>query len=295
MVYDHAGVTRVAQDTRHLRSLAVWEQRASGDKSLPDAVRKALKTPAEKRQAQQQQAIVDHYIEHVLADTRQTFEPLHGKLARARAELNKTRQAVPFQLVSVEMNEPRPAFLLQRGEFDKPGDPVERQVPAFLPPLPSEAPRNRLGLAQWTVSDEHPLTARVTVNRYWAQLFGGGIVETIGDFGQLGRFPSHPQMLDWLALEFVESGWDTKHILKTMIMSATYRQSSANDGRHQAPRPGQPPAVAGTSVPHAGRRDPRLGAADRGTAEPEDRRPAGVSRSSRTSTTKARRAAGAGI
>lgn len=230
--YDHAGVTHIEPDTRPLRSLAIWEQKAAKDKAVPDAVRKAIAVKAEKRNDAQQKTIRDYYVEHVFADTREFFEPIHKRLDVLGKDLDKTKAEVPFQLVSLEMSEPRPAFLLVRGAFNKPADPVERNVPDFLPDLPEDAPRNRLGLAQWLVDDEHPLTARVTVNRYWAQLFGRGIVETIGDFGQLGRFPTHPALLDWLATEFVESGWDTKHIMKLMVMSAAYRQSSANDHRH---------------------------------------------------------------
>jgi hypothetical protein len=96
----------------------------------------------------------------------------------------------------------------------------------MLPPLPETAPNNRLGLARWLVDPRHPLTARVTVNRFWQMFFGTGLVKTAEDFGSQGEWPIHPDLLDWLAVEFVESGWDVKHILKTMVMSATYRQSS---------------------------------------------------------------------
>ncbi len=233
--YDHAGVTHITPDARHLRSLAVWEKKAANDKVVPDAVRKAIKVPTPKRSAEQQQTLRDYYLEHVYAETQKTFKPLHNQLKKAEAEIKKTRESVPFQLVSVEMSEsPRPAFLLVRGEFDKQGEQVIRETPAFLHGFPKKAPRNRLGLAKWVVDPQNPLTARVTVNRYWAQLFGHGLVETIGDFGHLGQFPSHPKLLDWLAVEFVESGWDTKHLIKQMVMSATYRQSSVNDHRHDA-------------------------------------------------------------
>ncbi len=222
--YDNAGVTRIEPDTRYLRSLAVWEEKARNDKAVPDAVRKAIAVKPDKRNDGQTKTIRDYYVEHVFGETREFFDPIHKRLDVVRKDLTKTKDQVPFQLVSVELPEPRQAFLLVRGAFDQPGEKVERDVPDFLPQLPEDAPRNRLGLAKWLVSNEHPLTARVTVNRYWAQLFGRGIVETIGDFGQLGRFPTHPKLLDWLAVEFVESGWDTKHIMKLMVMSAAYRQ-----------------------------------------------------------------------
>jgi hypothetical protein len=230
--YDHAGVTRIEPDTRHLESLAAWEKKAAGDKAVPDNVRNIIKVPADKRNDAQSKTLRDYYVEHVFAETRDVFDPLHAQVKTAQAEIKKTQEQVPFQLVSVELNEPRPAHMLIRGEFNKPGDKVEREVPEVFPGLPEDAPRNRLGLAQWLVTGDHPLTARVAVNRYWAQLFGGGIVETIGDFGTIGRFPTHPRLIDWLAVEFVESGWDTKHIMKLMVMSATYRQSSVNDHRY---------------------------------------------------------------
>jgi hypothetical protein len=117
--------------------------------------------------------------------------------------------------------------VLQRGQYDRPGERVTFGTPAALPPLPDEAPSNRLGLARWLVSRENPLTARVTVNRFWRDIFGTGIVKTTEDFGVQGERPSHPQLLDWLAVDFMESGWDVKRLIKTIVMSNTYRQSSA--------------------------------------------------------------------
>src|SRR5207244_3911149 len=121
--------------------------------------------------------------------------------------------------------------------FLKKGDKVDRAVPNIFPPLPKSQPNNRLGLAQWLVQPDHPLTARIAVNRFWAQLFGTGLVKTIGDFGTQGEFPSHPELLDWLATEFMAPvgpasragqghGWNVKHILKTIVLSNTYQQSS---------------------------------------------------------------------
>ncbi len=121
----------------------------------------------------------------------------------------------------------RKTFVLVRGNFLNRGKEVERGMPGVMPPLPANAPRNRLGLAQWLVSAEHPLTARVMVNRLWEQIFGAGMVETVEDFGTQGTPPSHPELLDWLALRFMnEQQWSVKHLLKLMVMSATYRQAS---------------------------------------------------------------------
>jgi hypothetical protein len=118
------------------------------------------------------------------------------------------------------------AWVRERGEYNKRREEVSPDVPSVLPPFPKEAPRNRLGLARWLVQRDHPLTARVTVNRLWQSVFGVGLVKTSEDFGVMGERPSHPQLLDWLAVEFVESGWSVKHILKLIVTSATYRQSA---------------------------------------------------------------------
>jgi hypothetical protein len=126
-----------------------------------------------------------------------------------------------------EMDTTRETFILERGAYDRPGERVTPGVPVCLPPLPEGEPANRLALARWLVDPANPLTARVTVNRYWQMLFGTGIVATADDFGTRGESPSHPELLDWLACEFVDSGWDTQRMLRTMVCSATYRQTSA--------------------------------------------------------------------
>src|SRR5262249_13755511 len=121
---------------------------------------------------------------------------------------------------------PRETFVLTRGQYNKPAAKVEAGTPAVLPPFAADLPVNRLGLARWLTSREHPLTARVTVNRLWQQFFGVGLVKTVEDFGVQGERPVHPELLDWLANEFMESGWDVKHLVRLIVTSATYRQSS---------------------------------------------------------------------
>jgi mono/diheme cytochrome c family protein len=142
------------------------------------------------------------------------------------AERLKFHDTIPTLMVMEELPVPRPAFLLKRGAYDAPGERVERGVPAVLPPMPAEYSSDRLGFARWLVSRDHPLTSRVQVNRFWQMLFGVGLVKTSEDFGVQGELPSHPELLDWLAVEFQQSGWNVKALLKTMVMSATYRQSS---------------------------------------------------------------------
>ena len=145
----------------------------------------------------------------------------------AAARLARFEKGLPTVMVMRELDTPRQAHVLHRGAYDAPGDPVSPGVPGALPALPPDAPPNRLGLARWLVDQKNPLTARVTVNRFWQMLFGIGIVATAEDFGSQGEWPSHPELLDWLAVEFVESSWDVKHLLKTIVTSATYRQASA--------------------------------------------------------------------
>ncbi|HYI92581.1 MAG TPA: DUF1553 domain-containing protein, partial [Bryobacteraceae bacterium] len=136
---------------------------------------------------------------------------------------------IPTVMVMQEVLPPKETHILLRGAYDKPGEKVSRGVLEALHPLPAGAPQDRLGLAKWVIDPANPLTARVAVNRFWQSLFGTGIVKTAEDFGAQGEWPSHPELLDWLATEFVKTGWDIKAIHKTIVMSATYRQSSRTD------------------------------------------------------------------
>jgi len=145
---------------------------------------------------------------------------------KAEREFTAFREKLPTVMVMEEMPTPRPTHLLLRGQYDKPGERVEADVPVELPRLPADAQRNRLGLARWLVDSANPLTARVIANRTWQLHFGTGIVKTAEDFGRQGEWPSHPELLDWLADEF-KSGWDVKRLHRTIVTSATYRQSSA--------------------------------------------------------------------
>ena len=129
-------------------------------------------------------------------------------------------------MVMKEMAKPRDTFILDRGQYDKPTTKVTAGVPAAFPSMPAGQPMNRLGLARWITSPENPLTARVQVNRYWELLFGTGIVASSENFGTQAEWPSHPELLDWLATEFIRLGWDTKAMLKTIVMSKTYQQGS---------------------------------------------------------------------
>lgn len=147
------------------------------------------------------------------------------RLAKLKKSLGEAEQTVPVSMVMDEAT-PRETFILLRGEFDQIGEKVTAATPAVMPPMRSDLPRNRLGLAQWLVDPSNPLPARVTANRYWQMLFGTGLVRTAEDFGSQGERPSHPELIDWLASEFISTGWDTKAMLRLLVTSATYRQSS---------------------------------------------------------------------
>ncbi len=158
------------------------------------------------------------------------FRKSMDDIASWREEQAAIDAAIPTTLVAKERAEPRETVMLLRGEYDKPGDKVAPGVPAVLPPWPAAAPTNRLGLALWLLRPDHPLTARVTMNRLWQQFFGTGLVKTADDFGVQGERPSHPELLDWLATEFIASGWDLKHMARLIATSSTYCQSSATTG-----------------------------------------------------------------
>src|SRR5207344_2471597 len=132
----------------------------------------------------------------------------------------------PTVMVMQELPEPRPTFVLKRGAYDARGETVSRGVPAVLPPMAKASPNDRLGFARWIVSPDNPLTARVTVNRFWQMFFGTGLVKSAEDFGVQGERPLQPELLDWLAVEFRESGWDVKKLMRLIVTSATYKQSS---------------------------------------------------------------------
>lgn len=147
------------------------------------------------------------------------------RLAKLTKSLTALEKAIPVTLVMND-DQPRDTFILQRGVFDQLGEKVTANTPAALPPLHAYLPRNRLGLARWLVDSANPLPARVTVNRFWQMLFGTGLVRTAEDFGSQGEPPSHPELIDWLAAEFISSGWDIKAMLRLLVTSQTYRQSS---------------------------------------------------------------------
>jgi len=178
--------------------------------------------PKKRTRAQEDKLRLAFLDEYAPTNIREAWETLN----QARRTREEFADAFPTVMVMKDREDPRQTHLLVRGQYDQPGDTVAPGVPAALPPIPANVPNDRLGLARWLVSPENPLTARVTVNRFWQSYFGTGLVKTVEDFGSQGEWPVHLGLLDWLATEFIGSGWDIKQLQKTIVMSATYRQSS---------------------------------------------------------------------
>jgi hypothetical protein len=226
--WDRAGV--VTRDPGRLAfdSYASWLEalREAKAASVPKGILDLAKLAPEKLDADGERKLRAHFIEHAFAGARAAFAPLHEKVAGLRSDLRKAEDGLPTTLVSKERAEQREAFILKRGQYDQRGEKVGRGTPSFLPPMSGDLPPNRLGFARWLVDPSHPLTARVAANRFWQQFLGVGIVKTAEDFGSQGEPPFHPELLDWLATELAGSGWDVRALVKKMVLSAAYRQSS---------------------------------------------------------------------
>ncbi len=194
------------------------DPRGAEASQLPAELQSLLVRPAADLTAAQQSSLREHFLLHApeLAE--------HAK--RIQQLLKPAQGTTTLVLRERPSDNPRPTFLHHRGEFLQPKQRIEPGVPSFLPPLPAGAPRNRLGFAQWLVSRENPLTARVVVNRHWAAFFGTGLVRTLNDFGFQGETPTHPELLDWLAVEFMDKGWSIKQLHRLLVTSATYCQSA---------------------------------------------------------------------
>jgi hypothetical protein len=168
------------------------------------------------------EAFREYYFSAIDPEARKLSKKLSATRAAHRTEQDKVQEVITMR----ESAQPRAAYILERGDYTMPGEKVERETPDWLPPFPKNQPRNRLGFAKWLTSPDHPLTARVAINRIWQEIFATGIVETSDNFGLQGAQPSHPELLDWLARDFMNNGWDHKSAIKQMILSATYRQDS---------------------------------------------------------------------
>ena len=193
-------------------------------KRLPfeDYAAEVINKPSSKWSEDEWHSVSEFYFSHV----DRTAISIQEQIQQLNAQLDKLSEGGDLTLVSWEKPSIAYANVLTRGVYSARADRVEANTPHFLPAIPAGETHNRLALAKWTVSPDNPLTARVTVNRMWNELFGTGLVETTEDFGIMGARPSHPELLDWLAVEFRESGWNVKHMYKLMVMSAAYRQSA---------------------------------------------------------------------
>jgi hypothetical protein len=224
------------RQTRY-QDIRLYARALSADEAnrLPfeDYVAEVAARPASQWNDDQWHAVSEFYLNSV----DQSFREVSAEIEKLDAQLDKLSEGGDLTLVSWEKPSLAYADVLTRGVYTARTERVEANTPHFLAPLPKDEPRNRLALAKWTASPDNPLTARVTVNRMWYELFGTGLVETTDDFGIMGQRPSHPELLDWLAVEFRESGWDIKHMYKLMAMSATYRQSAASTPAQMAKDP----------------------------------------------------------
>ena len=196
-------------------------------------LQKLLQTPVAELNEAQRAMLFDYYLSNVNAAYRTQLDALKTLREQRSNAWDPIREIMVMQ----EMQQPRQTYLLQRGAYDKPGDAVQSQTPAALPAMNDGLPQNRLGLARWMTDPQHPLTARVAVNRFWQQMFGYGLVRTPEDFGSQGQLPSHPQLLDWLARDFIEHGWDVRRLLRQLVTSATYRRSSRVSPELRQPDP----------------------------------------------------------
>ncbi len=187
-----------------------------------DSITDVVAVAPGRRTPRQAQKVGAYFLEqHAPESVREAWR----RVDELRREKERLEESFPTTMVMEEMPRPRETFVLVRGQYDKPGERVAPGVPAFLPP-PKDAPDNRLGFARWLTDPANPLTARVAVNRSWQMYFGTGLVKTVDDFGSQGEWPSHPELLDWLATEFVRTGWDVKALQRLVVTSAAYRQSS---------------------------------------------------------------------
>jgi len=225
-----SGRSDPAADPRY--SLAAWWKSKVGKdtQGAPPEINKFLKEgPDKPRKDNEKKQLRDYYLKNVCETTKAQLAEQSRELDKLRKEREEFEKNIPSTFIFKDMGKPRDSFVMVRGQYDKPGDKVEPATPAFLPPLKKEkadARANRLDLAKWLLSPEHPLTARVAANRLWQQFFGMGLVKSSGDFGSQGETPSHPELMDWLAVNFRETKWDMKAFVKQLLTSATFRQAT---------------------------------------------------------------------
>jgi hypothetical protein len=231
--FDQMGViSRYDATSDPNQSYLAWQKLGKGKdtQGIPAEINKLLKEgPKPDRKPEKEKELKDYYLQYVCTLTKPAFSTLAPQRDAVQKEREDYDKAIPQTFIWNDMDKPRDSFVMVRGQYDKPGEKVEPGTPAILPPLQKSKPDSRatrLDFAKWLSSPEHPLMARVTVNRFWQQFFGTGLVKTSFDFGSQGETPTHPQLLDWLSITFHESGWDVKKLVKSMVTSATFRASS---------------------------------------------------------------------
>ncbi len=225
-----AATTDLANDPAW--SWKIWKKRNQGKRNnaLPEGLRQLVRgKPSEKWTEDESKRVFQVWLTRFYQGARDLLKPFEAEKARLEQVKKDMAKNTPITLVMADLATQRESFVMLRGQYNKPGEKVTRGVPAFLPPLPAkpgDRDYNRLDLANWLVSREHPLTSRVAVNRIWQQFFGVGLVRSSADFGSQGELPSHPELLDWLAVQFIEDGWDVQRLVKRILSSDAYRQSS---------------------------------------------------------------------
>lgn len=231
--WDRLGVTATVNPTTDPAwSFTVWKEQNQGKRNnaLPEGLRQLVRGKKAEQWTEQEADQVFHFWLRTFFDgLREEIALLEDEKAPFDQEKLDIEKAAPITMIMADLPQPRESFVMLRGAYDRPGEQVTRGVPGFLPPLPekpTDRDYNRLDLANWLVSRNHPLTARVTVNRLWQQFFDTGLVKTSWDFGSQGDPPSHPELLDWLAVQLIDDGWDMKKFIRRIVTSHAYRQSS---------------------------------------------------------------------
>lgn len=242
--WDHFVVTGDLSPAKDpLMSFALWWKGEAGKKPAdlpPDLLETLQQGPEKVKSPEKRQKLLAWYLRNV-SEISELIVAARKNLESARVVASAAEAAMPSTLIYRDLPEPRDTFVALRGDYTKLGDKVEPDLPRGLGPFKTPSPARRLqrtDLARWLVEPDHPLTARVIVNRFWQQVFGTGIVATSHDFGTAGEAPSHPELLDWLALTFMEKGWDVKWLMKEMMLSRAFRQESRVDARLLALDPG---------------------------------------------------------